>query len=161
MAKASWWSCQRDPAFSLPPCGASFTPWHGGILAWGFPATLVGRPGCQPPPSGQASPRPQRREPGSSSLFQRTSLPIGSSCQCCLWGDERGSGTQQRAGWMAPTRRPPGAEKGKKEQNEVPCLQKWCDMCVLKYISFTWSPPLNRYLHSGYVSLSPHSTPAQ
>ena len=62
--------------------------------------------------SRQASPRPQRTEPDSSAPSQRTSSPTGSSCQCCHWGCQRGSDTQQRAGWTAPTQRPPGAGKG-------------------------------------------------
>ena len=62
--------------------------------------------------SRQASPRPRRMEPDSSAPFQRTSSPTGSSCQSCHWGWQRGSGTQQRAGWTAPTQTPPGAGKG-------------------------------------------------
>lgn len=67
-------------------------------ISRGFPARQADRPGEPPHPPGQASPRPQRKEPDSSPPFQRTSSPTDSSCQCCPWGGQRASGTRQRAG---------------------------------------------------------------
>ena len=74
-----------------------------------FPLRQIGQAGSH---FRQASPRPQRTEPGSSAPFRRTSSPTGSSCLGCPWGCQRGSGTQQRTGWTASTQRPPGAGKG-------------------------------------------------
>ena len=45
------------------------------MISWDFLASQADRPGWQPLPSGQASPRPQRKEPDSSAPFQRTSSP--------------------------------------------------------------------------------------
>ena len=126
------------PTTTTPlPCCTSFIPEDARTSAWGFLATQADRTGWRPLPSGQASPRPQRMEPDSSAPFPRTSSPTDSSCQPCLWGCQRVSGTQQITGWMAPTQRLPGAEKRRKGQNQVPSCESTGNMHVQKYISVT------------------------
>ena len=101
--------------------------WFRGVF---FPLRQIGQAGSH---FRQASPRPQRTEPGSSAPFRRTSSPTGSSCLGCPWGCQRGSGTQQRTGWTASTQRPPGAGKGGRSRMRCKSVKY---ICVHEWISF-------------------------